>query len=519
TRDVTDRVERDHRFHLIAENTSDIIVTRSLSGRASFVSASCEAITGWTPAEFAGRRYDDLIHPEDQEKVWAVYARVIEGAEGASVRWRGQRKGSGEWIWFESRPSLLQEIRPGGEPELIDVIRDVTAQVAQETALAHATEAAQAAAKAKADFLANMSHEIRTPLTAVLGFAGILTARDDLAPEARHLADRIARAGRGLLTIVNDVLDFSKLEAGRFEIQPRPSPPLDLVQDVVAMFRTLADEKGLDLSVETDMSQDDVVSLDPERTRQVLVNLVGNALKFTDEGGVTIRLAAQGDRLGFEVVDTGPGLTSDQCDKLFQRFSQVDNSSTRRHGGTGLGLAICRGLVEAMDGEIGVRSTLGSGSCFHFEIAAPAATAAAAIAESASSAGSLDGVRLLVADDNNVNRELVKMVLTPFGVEVTEARDGVEAVERAALLPFDLVLMDIRMPRLDGFGALAQIRAGSGPNTGTPIIAFSAGTEITPDEAHGFDGFIPKPIEVPILVGSIAAMIAEAPSRSHAVRA
>jgi CheY-like chemotaxis protein len=361
-----------------------------------------------------------------------------------------------------------------------------------------------------------MSHEIRTPLTAVIGFCGLLSARPGLDGAAAGYVARIASAGEALLAIVNDVLDFSKLEAGQFSITPRVVSPVETAQSVLMMFEPQATAKGLSLDFAAEAQVPDWAELDPERVRQVLINLIGNAVKFTEAGGA-VSLALGYDhaagRLRFEVRDTGAGLSEDQLAKLFQRFSQVDGSSTRRHGGTGLGLAICKGLADAMRGEIGVRSRVGEGSTFFFEIPAPLADAPASASAGAESAD-LQAIRLLVVDDNPMNREFVRAMLSPLGVEVDEADDGESGVLAAQALPYDVILMDVRMPRLDGPGALTRIRAEPGPNRFAPIIAFSANGDADAPLQAGFDGVVHKPVTPQALMAELERALARRESQS-----
>jgi CheY-like chemotaxis protein len=272
----------------------------------------------------------------------------------------------------------------------------------------------------------------------------------------------------------------------------------DLLHEALMMFGPQADAKGLELTFRVDGALPPWVVLDPDRVRQVLLNLVGNAVKFTELGGV--RLVVRYDRerqsLGVNVEDTGSGLSAAQQARLFQRFSQVDGSSTRRHGGTGLGLAICKGLVEAMGGDIGVRSVIGQGSVFHFEIQAPEAEVPAEDQGGADVAPmSLDHIRVLVVDDNPVNRELARSVLEQLGAEVTEAADGLSGLEAAQALPVDVILLDIRMPGLDGPEVLARLRAEPGPNQWTPALAFTADVDLDRlGGNHRFDGLVRKPL-------------------------
>jgi signal transduction histidine kinase len=359
-----------------------------------------------------------------------------------------------------------------------------------EERVADRTQAAERANQAKSVFLANMSHEIRTPLTAVIGFSGLLKARPELGPEARQYSARIDTAGRALLSLVNDILDFSKLEAGEVELKPRATDVAALTRETLELFQPQADLKELKLTFRSG-APPALCSIDPQALRQVLTNLIGNAVKFTEAGGVTVTMDLAGETLTIAVADTGPGLSEADLNRLFKRFSQVDNSMTRKHGGTGLGLAICKGLVEAMGGEVAVTSRPGEGSTF--TLTAPAPLAEAQLDMGAAAVGNLEGVRVLVADDNAYNRELVLAVLEGCGAEVATAGDGLEAVEVARSLPFDVILMDLRMPRMDGATALREIRGRDGPNQFAPILAFSADVSEGALEG-GFDGAVPKPI-------------------------
>lgn len=390
------------------------------------------------------------------------------------------------------------------------LVTDVTDLKETEAQLRLARDEAIQASKVKAEFLANMSHEIRTPLTAILGFTGLLAARVDLQETARTQVKRIKGAGAALLSIVNDILDFSKLESGQVVIKPEPVDVVELAQDALAMFGPQAESKALWLEFETSPDIPAWVSVDPARLRQILFNLIGNALKFTDEGTVRVKLAYEADRhsLRVQVEDSGAGMDEVQRERLFQRFSQVDASSTRRHGGTGLGLAICKGLTEAMGGQIGVRSQPGEGSVFHFEIYAPPADAPVRIENAEQSGGNLEGARVLVADDNLSNRELVKVMLEEFHAEVTVVADGADLVLKAAELPFDVILVDLNMPGMDGWSATRIIRTECGPNQDAPILAFTADQ---PDhvecEKGGFDGIVAKPISPgPLITALVQAM-------------
>jgi signal transduction histidine kinase/ActR/RegA family two-component response regulator len=383
-------------------------------------------------------------------------------------------------------------------------------------------EAEQAAA-VKSEFLANMSHELRTPLTSVVGFTRLASEQPDLSPLSRDYIDRVSEASRALLCAVNDILDFSKLEAGQVTFRPEPVALEALTRTALDLFTPQAAAKDLVLRLEDTTPPGLLVTLDPDRLRQVLLNLVGNAVKFTAEGQVTLSAAYDEatERLSIEVRDTGPGIPPDRVDRLFKRFSQVDGSLTRGHGGTGLGLAICKGIVEAMGGEIGAASVVGEGSRFFLSVPAPRAQTATAEVVAEREPALRSGVRVLVTDDHPANRELVRLFLAGIGAEITEAEDGEAAVEAAAEHAFDVILMDLRMPKLDGIGAVTRIRGAAGPNQTTPILAFTADAESAFDDrlqALGFDGAVAKPVEPGRLIAAILSAITPADVGDAAAR-
>jgi CheY-like chemotaxis protein/nitrogen-specific signal transduction histidine kinase len=382
--------------------------------------------------------------------------------------------------------------------------------------LREALKEAEQAARVKTEFLANMSHEIRTPLTSILGFASLL-AGQDLDDDAHRYADRVLGASRSLLALVNDVLDFSKLEAGRLEIRPRTGSPEECGRDAVELFSPQAREKGLDLSFEAE-GLPPYATADFDRVRQVLINLVGNAVKFTSAGAVRVSAVHAAGVLTCRVEDTGPGLDAEAQAKLFQRFSQVDASVSRAHGGSGLGLAISRGLVEAMGGRIGVESRPGEGARFWFEVPAPATEPQDEAGAASLDIAALAGLKLLLVDDNAANRELIRSLLTPLGVVLTTADGGQAAIDVARVQGFELILMDLRMPGVDGWTAARAIRGGDGPNRTTPTLAFSADIGVNDNAALAlFEGVVRKPIEMMALLGAIAHWAerrVEAPERS-----
>ena len=393
---------------------------------------------------------------------------------------------------------------------LIAAIASLLAQRRLQKRLRAAADRAERADRVKSEFRANMSHEIRTPLTSIVGFSRLLSEQPELSAVSSGFATRIVTATQSLLAIVNEVLDFSKIEAGQARIDPRPVDPRALIVDVAGLFDAQAAEKGLTVALEVSDTLPDWIVTDPDRLRQILLNLIGNAVKFTSVGAVTVAADWSGDAgLRISVEDSGPGISPDGQARLFRRFSQVDRASNRLEGGTGLGLAICSGLVDAMGGEIGVKSTEGQGSLFWFRLPAPAADTPEPTAPlpAARPAGSLsDLARILVVDDNEANRELVKLLLAALDLDITYAVDGEEAVEAAATTPFELILMDIRMPGMGGEAAMHTIRAGAGPNAQAPILAFTADVDGQATErllGAGFDGHIPKPIDPRALLTAV----------------
>jgi PAS domain S-box-containing protein len=509
------------RFRQLAENAQDMIVHSNMRGIIQYVSPACLAMIGFAPEELVGREGMQTVHPDDREAVRAMVidevAELMAGRRSgpSRVEYRALRK-DGVVIWLESRPALQRDPLNGRVTGITDIVRDITDHKAMERQLREARNEAEAAAAVKGEFLANMSHELRTPLTSVLGFARLVDDEPDLSPDARRFIARVLSGGRALLTTINDILDFSKLEAGQLELNLEPTAPAQLIGEALELFSLDTEAKGVALRAEGLETLPADLLIDGGRLRQVLLNLIGNAVKFTEAGSVTVRAAydVAGERLRLSVADTGPGVALEDIDLLFRRFSQVDAGLTRKHGGTGLGLAICKGLVEAMGGQIGVASLAGQGAEFSFDILArSAAHASASPIEPTAMPLLPPACRVLIVDDNPANRELVNAILTAMGAEVAEAVDGEAGVAAATAQPFDAILMDLRMPRLDGAQAALRIRAEGGPNARTPIIAFSA--DARPEGPGGiFDGAVSKPMTAAGLIGALNSAMAASPART-----
>jgi signal transduction histidine kinase/ActR/RegA family two-component response regulator len=491
-----------------------------------------EAETFWCSPEFVlliGRQlsYEEanalpwsFIHPDDQasvteaSKVWMTGSLLNAPLDLRIVR----PDGAVRWVrlYFE----LKRDVR-GKARRSVGLMLDFDERKRQELALIEAQRAAQAGGEAKSHFLASVSHEIRTPMNGILGVLHLLKT-EELTGEGRKLIDEALACGRMLSELINDVLDFSKIEADQLEICPEPTNLVETLEGVASLLQPQCDAKGLYLRLKVDPAIGWAM-VDPIRLRQSLFNLIGNAVKFTLKGGVEVRLTAQGEgarrKLRFEVQDTGVGIPPEAQGFLFQRFQQADSSTTRRFGGTGLGLAITRRLAEMMDGGVGFDSVDGEGSTFWLEIVA--APAEAVLAAPELDAACLEGLRVLVVEDNPTNRLIATKILENLGASIETAEDGHEGVAAAVRGGFDLILMDVQMPRMDGMEATRQIRALDSPVARTPIIALTANVLAHQRDTYlaaGMNGVAAKPISPAALMAEIAR-IAEAAEDSDEAEA
>jgi len=435
------------------------------------------------------------VHPDDLRHI----QNLLEGTAAEDVVLTKIRlvDASGGWVWHRYMAKIIRDEQRN--------IRRVIVATQDINELVTAVEAADQANRVKSEFLANMSHEIRTPMNGVNGMAQLLL-RTELTDKQRRYAETIMSSSNALLSLINDILDLSKIESGLLRLDEDWHDLDSIAQAAAAAVQGVALQKNVEIVVAVAPSASRLVKCDADRVRQVLINLIGNAVKFTDVGEVRLEIEMRGANLfWFGIRDTGPGIPTSQLDLIFERFRQVDGSSTRRHGGTGLGLSICKELVELMEGEIGVDSTLGQGSCFWFAVAleAQAQTREAVCTlpgNVAATDASLGAMRVLVAEDNEVNQLVIREALDALGVKnITMAGNGRDAIECLHAAAFDLVLMDIHMPIMPGDEAIRAIRASGAAFADVPIFVITASAMKGRREdyiACGADEYLSKPIDL-----------------------
>jgi len=514
------RESEDH-FRFMVDSNPQVPWTADPNGHLTDISERWTSITGIPRNEVLGTGWSQVLHPEDQANSVASWHHALATGEPYDVQFRVLRA-AGDYRWFRARAVARRDseglivrwygsvedihVRKEAETRLHEIVAERTHDLwAANEALTLARDAALAASRSKSQFLANMSHEIRTPMNGVIGTTSLLQ-RETLTPHATELVRTIASSGRTLLRVIDDILDLSKIEADHLEIVPASVSLEELTTDVVALHNGPAFEKGIALTCESLSGSAPRVMTDPVRLRQVLSNLVSNAVKFTERGEVALTWTwaptATGLTARFTVTDTGIGIPADRLANVFESFTQADGSVQRQYGGTGLGLTISKRLVELMKGVIGVLSEPGTGSTFFVELPlelAPAGTSDVEPAGRPSSKELAIGLRVLLAEDNEVNVLVATAMLEELGCDVDFASDGLEAIERGTGSHYDVILMDVQMPRCDGLQAARKIRdlEAVAKRPRVPIVALTANAMAEDREAclaAGMSGFLPKPI-------------------------
>jgi PAS domain S-box-containing protein len=463
------------------------------------------------------------IHPEDRPLVMAAIERQAQTGE-FEAEYRVVRPDGGvSWMWDRGFPIKNEA---GECIRVVGIAQDITRRVQAES-LEKAKDEAESSNRAKSEFLANMSHEIRTPMTAILGYADMLLDPAQSENERLERVQTIRRNGEHLLTILNDILDLSKIEAGKVDVECIPTNPMELVSDVISLMRVRAIEKQITLDVTYAGPIPQTIKTDPTRLRQILINLVGNAIKFTSKGGVNVVVSLRRNQpnslLELEIVDSGIGMSPEQIAALFQPFQQADTSTTRRFGGTGLGLTICKRLAEVLGGDIAVQSAVGGGSRFSTTVSTGDLTGIPLLEQAHEVVKPVEkpapitrpqadrlNCRVLLAEDGVHNQKVIKFYLEKAGAQVAIADNGRIAVEMAisalaAGKSFDVILMDMQMPEMDGYTATATLRSKGYEG---PIIALTAHameTERGKCMQSGCSDYLSKPVDKNLLIATVAS--------------
>ena len=503
----------EERFDLAMRGANDGLWDWDVAHGLVYFSPRWKSMLGHAEDEIgpALSEWSDRLHPEDRAAALAAVNLHMESeTEHFETSFRFRHK-DGHYLWVMTRGLAVRDAA-GQVIRMVGTHTDISAQKQAEEALIQAKNAAESASRAKSEFLANMSHEIRTPMNGVIGMLA-LAMDTSLTQEQREYLDMAHTSAHSLLYIINDILDFSKIEAGHLDVQPEVVDIRGMVAELSLLNQHRCKEKGLAFSHQVDPALPERMLLDPVRVRQVLVNLLGNAIKFTEHGGVSLDIQRVGQGVRFAVRDSGIGIAKEHQATIFQAFTQADGSITRRFGGTGLGLSISFRLVGLMGGLMGLNSEPGQGSEFYFllpieEPHAPVENSPPVAVEPLAAPGA--PLSILLAEDNPINQKLAVTLLARDGHHVTVVEDGEAALQALAGTRFDLVLMDMQMPGLSGVEATRRIRSQEAASGGRiPIVALTANAYPEDREqclAAGMDGFVSKPIRRQDLLAAIAAV-------------
>ena len=506
--------ESEERYRQMATNASDLLYIVHPATNTIDWYGQVDKALGYEEGEFertmAG--WERAMHPDDADRVVNAYTHACEEGAPFVLEYRVRRK-DGAYVYWSDRGRPVYEGN-GHLVKFVGACTDITERKRREAELQRAKESAEAASEAKSEFLANMSHEIRTPMNGIIGMTG-LALETSLNSEQRGLLNTVQESAEALLSIINEILDFSKIEAGKLQLEPIAFSLREILEDTFSTLALRAHQKGLELAFHLPSPIPDGIIGDAGRIRQVITNLVGNAIKFTERGEVVLRMGIESEAgddltLRFSVTDTGIGISKEKQAVIFEAFTQADNSTTRNYGGTGLGLTICQRIVSMMNGRIWVESEPGQGSTFHFT----AAVQKQAISQQPSYSGSFQGLPVLVVDDNTTNQNILREMLLSWDMAPTIVGGGDAALAaiaeaRTRGLRFPVILLDATMPRMDGFAVVERLQQLREP-TRTIIMMISAATQI--EEADrcrelGVSGSVTKPVRQSDVMDAILSVL------------
>jgi two-component system CheB/CheR fusion protein len=541
-RDISERKHAEEalkqtetRYNSLIASTGVMVWEIDPAGALVSISQAFQTISGWSRADWIGQRFDELLHPDDRATALRMHRRASQGDTLPRYELRLRTK-TGDFVDCEFL--LVTKIREGSAERILAIVRDITEQKRSEQALEHADsmrrakEEAEQASRAKSEFLSSVSHEIRTPLTAILGFIEVLGEHPSVRGGPAELGDHLAtirQNGQFLLALIDDLLDISRIEAGQLRVESEPCSPAAIVSVVVESLKAKAEAKNLGIEVEFLGTIPPSVATDRLRLQQVIVNLLDNAIKFTERGKVRLTVRAIDSRragpvMQFAVSDTGIGMTAAAMTGLFQPFYRVPSVAADRPSGTGLGLAICKRIARRLGGDISVESDPGAGSTFTLSIPAPKANEidGSPRPEQSPEPQALGAdrpltprlrARLLLAEDNQANQKLISLRLSHAGAEVVTADNGKEALDRtheaaAEGRPFDAVIMDMQMPVLDGYEAVRQLRERGFTEPILAVTAYAMGEDRDECLGLGCNDFISKPIEWDRFMAKLSRLLA-----------
>ncbi len=500
-------------FRILFENTQSFICTHKPNGELLSINKAAADIVGYNASEMIGQNLRVYFEP-GKTLLFDQYLQTIntQGHDTGVFKIRNQFTGSEYYLLYQN---IVYE-EPGAERYIIGIAQDITDRVKAEKALIQAKEIAEKSVLIKEQFLTNISHEIRTPMNGIIGLSNVLSKMIQ-DPEMAGYIQAIQSSADKLLVIINDILDFSKIEAGHSEWEKTDFNIKNLLRETSNLFEGQASEKNNKLKVIIDADVPEVLNGDPGKLTQILNNLISNAIKFTHQGQIKLIVESlvshtETETLEFVVQDTGIGIPADKLNTIFDSFTQATAGTSRQYGGTGLGLSICQSLLELQGSRISVTSQVNQGSTFRFQLTfrkvtgLPAPTVTAPILEPAA----LRPLKVLLAEDNQINQMLVRKVLSDWGFTLEVAANGLIAIEKYTENPYDLILMDMQMPEMDGYEATAYIRKLKGRQGEVPIIAFTA--HASPGEADkclraGADAYVSKPFKPEELLAEIQGLL------------